>query len=82
MQEPLNQPMRRRVLLASAGACALLPSFAFAQEKYPSRPIELVVPWGAGGGADQLGRRVSKLAEPDLKTSIPVINVPGATGNT
>ena len=53
-----------------------------AQDKYPSRPIELIVPWGPGGGADQLARRVSKLLEPDLKMSIPVINVPGATGNT
>ena len=42
----------------------------------------MIVPWGPGGGADQLARRVSKLLEPDLKTSIPVINVAGATGNT
>jgi len=79
-----NAVIRRRLLVAgsSATACALLPPFALAQDKYPSRPIELIVPWGPGGGADQLGRRISKLAEPDLKTSIPVINVPGATGNT
>jgi tripartite-type tricarboxylate transporter receptor subunit TctC len=75
---------RRQLLIAGAGATAyaLLPSFAHAQDKYPSRPIELIVPWGPGGGADQLARRLSKLLEPDLKVSIPVINVPGATGNT
>jgi len=75
----------RRWLAAGAVAVAaggVLPSLASAQDKYPSRPIELIVPWGAGGGADQLARRVSKLLEPDLKTSIPVINVAGATGNT
>ena len=75
----------RRWLVAGAIAAAaggVLPSLAYAQDKYPSRPIELIVPWGAGGGADQLARRVSKLLEPDLKTSMPVINVPGATGNT
>lgn len=79
-----NAVIRRRLLVAVGGAttCALLPSFALAQDKYPARPIELIVPWGPGGGADQLARRVSKLAEPDLKGSIPVINVPGATGNT
>jgi tripartite-type tricarboxylate transporter receptor subunit TctC len=79
-----NGIMRRRLLVAGAGATAytLLPSFAYAQDKYPSRPIELIVPWGPGGGADQLGRRVGKLLESDLKVSIPVINVPGATGNT
>ena len=75
---------RRRLLMGgvSATACALVPSLVHAQDKYPSRPIEFVVPWGPGGGADQLARRVSKLAEADLKVSIPVINVPGATGNT
>jgi tripartite-type tricarboxylate transporter receptor subunit TctC len=75
----------RRWLVAGAVAVAaggVLPSVVSAQDKYPSRPIELIVPWGAGGGADQLARRVSKLLEPDLKTSIPVINVAGATGNT
>lgn len=77
--------VQRRPLLvagASAIACALLPSFTSAQDKYPSRPIELIVPWGPGGGADQLARRLGKLLEPDLKVSLPVINVPGATGNT
>ncbi len=59
-----------------------MPSLVHAQDKYPSRPIEFIVPWGPGGGADQLARRVGKLLEPDLKMSIPVINVPGATGNT
>lgn len=53
-----------------------------AQEKYPSRPIELVVPWGPGGGADQLARLTGKLLEPLLSTSVPVVNVPGGTGAT
>jgi len=55
---------------------------AIGQEKYPQRPIEIIVPWGPGGGADQLARKLGKLLEADLKTSFPVINVPGATGNT
>ena len=49
---------------------------------YPERPIELIVPWGPGGGADQLARLVSKLMEPMLGQGIPVINVPGGTGAT
>lgn len=84
MQVNLPLPGRRRLFAVTAAAAAstLLPSLVRAQDKYPSRPIELIVPWGAGGGADQLARRVGKLLEPDLKTSIPVINVAGATGNT
>jgi tripartite-type tricarboxylate transporter receptor subunit TctC len=49
---------------------------------YPERPIELIVPWGPGGGADQLARLVSKQLEPMLNQGIPVINVPGGTGAT
>ena len=49
---------------------------------YPERPIELIVPWGPGGGADQLARLIGKLAEPLLGQGIPVVNVPGGTGGT
>ena len=49
---------------------------------YPERPIELIVPWGPGGGADQLARLVSKQLEPMLGQGVPVINVPGGTGAT
>jgi tripartite-type tricarboxylate transporter receptor subunit TctC len=75
----------------SSGACrslsvvalsAALLGIAPARAEYPERPIELIVPWGPGGGADQLARLVGKLAEPLLGQGIPVINVPGATGGT
>src|SRR5262245_15133807 len=69
-------------LLSSAVLLACLPAPTAAQERYPSRPIELIVPWGPGGGADQLARLVSKLMEPILGQGIPVLNVPGATGGT
>jgi tripartite-type tricarboxylate transporter receptor subunit TctC len=55
---------------------------SFAADGYPSRPIELVVPWGPGGGADQLARKVAQLAEPSLGQGMPVVNVPGGTGAT
>ena len=53
-----------------------------AQEKYPSRPIEFIVPWGPGGGADQLARKLAPGLEKDLKVSLPAINPPGAPGQT
>ena len=65
-------------LVALAGT--IVP--ASAQDKYPSRPIELVVPWGPGGGADQLARKIAPALEKELKVSLPVINVAGATGQT
>src|SRR5262245_66615531 len=67
-------------LIAIAALTAGLTGPSAGEEKYPSRPIELVVPWGPGGGADQLARLVSKLMEPMLGQGIPVVNAPGATG--
>src|SRR5687768_17565532 len=74
--------MKRRSLLLAGSALAVSPRLALAQSKYPSRPVEFIVPWGAGGGADQLARRVGKLLEPELGVSVPILNIPGATGNT
>lgn len=79
---PTPLPTTRRALLLAASSLVALPMLARAQDRYPSRPIEFVVPWGPGGGADQLARRVAKLLEPELKVSLPVINITGATGNT
>ena len=72
----------RTLAVVACAALALASGVAAAQEKYPSRPVEFIVPWGPGGGADQLARKAGKLMEEDLKTSFPVVNTPGATGNT
>lgn len=52
-----------------------------AQAKFPTKPIEMIVPWGPGGGADTLGRLSARWFEVDLKVSVPVINLPGAVGS-
>lgn len=74
----------KRLIAAATAAAALLggAGMALAEEKYPSRPIEFVVPWGPGGGADQLARKLSSLMEPLLGVTMPVVNAPGATGQT
>jgi tripartite-type tricarboxylate transporter receptor subunit TctC len=64
-------------LLAAAG----ISGTALAQS-YPTRPIEMIVTWGPGGGADVTGRMLTRLLEPELKVSMPVENVAGATGVT
>jgi tripartite-type tricarboxylate transporter receptor subunit TctC len=71
------------VFFAVAASAALLGGKVQAQgANYPTRPIELIVPWGPGGGADQLARLVSKQLEPMLGQGVPVVNVPGGTGAT
>lgn len=49
-------------------------------QDFPTRPVEMLVPWGPGGGADQTGRIIGRLLEPLLKVSVPVENLPGAAG--
>ncbi|WP_245283613.1 tripartite tricarboxylate transporter substrate binding protein [Bradyrhizobium sp. URHD0069] len=75
----LRPRMVLKVAVLIAGVCGPVSAMA---ETFPSRPITFIVPWGAGGGADQLARIVSKLVEPELKVSVPIINMPGATGQT
>lgn len=48
---------------------------------YPDRPIELIVTFGPGGGADLMGRTASQLLESRLGVPLPVSNVAGASGN-
>jgi tripartite-type tricarboxylate transporter receptor subunit TctC len=77
----LRQTTRCFAFSLAVVAGAVLPGAAMAAG-YPERPIELIVPWGPGGGADQLARLISKLAEPLLGQGLPVVNVPGGTGGT
>jgi tripartite-type tricarboxylate transporter receptor subunit TctC len=73
--------------IAVSLASALVFSFAIAVASataapYPSRPIDFIVPWGPGGGADYVGRALSKEMSPILHVSLPVVNIPGGTGQT
>ena len=68
--------------VAAFASAALAFAGAARAADYPERPIEFVVPWGPGGGADQLARLVGKLLEPMLGQGVPVVNVAGATGAT
>ena len=42
--------------------CVLTGSFALAAD-FPSKPIKLIVPWGAGGNADVQARILAKVSE-------------------
>jgi tripartite-type tricarboxylate transporter receptor subunit TctC len=78
--------IRNRKLLAlmtsvTLVAAAPIPAFAQAASDYPSRPIELVVPFGAGGGTDILARVTAEAAKKHSSQPITVVNRPGASGS-
>ena len=52
---------------------------AFA-EGYPSRPIKLVAPFGAGGSTDSSARIMAKYLEKYLNAKVAVVNIKGAAG--
>ncbi len=51
-------------------------------DEQSNRPVDMVVPFGAGGGADQVARIAATSMEEELGAQLPVINTPGATGST
>jgi len=80
MNSTLPTGMIARAALCSLAALACaLPASASAQ-KTGAVALELVVPFGPGGGADTLGRETAKQLAAMLSEPIQVINVPGATG--
>ncbi|MEW6661024.1 MAG: tripartite tricarboxylate transporter substrate binding protein [Bacillota bacterium] len=47
--------------------------------KYPERPVEVIVGWGAGGGTDVFARSLTKPLSNILGQPMPVKNMPGAS---
>ncbi|MDO9500380.1 tripartite tricarboxylate transporter substrate binding protein, partial [Falsiroseomonas sp.] len=74
--------LSRRTLLAASGAALTAPLAmpALGQGNWPNRPIQLIVPWGAGGGTDATARIVASLLERDLGQPVNVVNRTGGSG--
>ena len=76
--------MNRREFCFGAGAlalCVAFPPIAFAQAKWPEKPIKLIVPFTPGGGTDFLSRLIADKVGVATMWVFVVDNKPGATGN-
>jgi tripartite-type tricarboxylate transporter receptor subunit TctC len=71
---------RRLLLAATVLTVAPFVGTAEAADWKPARPINLIVPWAAGGATDQVLRVVAAELERSLGQTIVVINQPGASG--
>ncbi len=49
-------------------------------QTYPQRPVELLVPWAAGGGSDVVARAFAESAAKHFPQPLVVVNKPGAAG--
>jgi tripartite-type tricarboxylate transporter receptor subunit TctC len=68
--------------IVAIGSLLLPLSMAGAQDKFPSKNIELVVPFAAGGSTDVLARLVAKFAPKYFDKPLVVLNKPGGGGVT
>ena len=71
---------RSLITLLAIGAIFALIAPAQAAEKYPTRPVRMIVPYPPGGGSDLTGRAIALKLNDSLGQTIVVDNRPGATG--
>jgi putative tricarboxylic transport membrane protein len=71
---------RRRILGFAGGAAALSVFPVRGQDKFPSKPIEVVTHSGVGGGTDITARMMMVHAPGVLKTEFVVVNRTGGSG--
>ncbi|MDQ0324278.1 tripartite-type tricarboxylate transporter receptor subunit TctC [Rhodopseudomonas julia] len=72
----LKSSLAALALAASSLAIFASPSYA----EYPEKPVEMIVPYGAGGSTDVLARLIAEYGEKYLGKPMVVVNRPGAGG--
>jgi tripartite-type tricarboxylate transporter receptor subunit TctC len=78
-----NPPLitrRQGLLQAMALGMGGWPGWSQASSGWPQKPIQLIVPWPAGGGTDLSIRVLAEEAGQRLGQTVVVINRPGAAG--
>ena len=72
---------RHAAIALLAPAIALAAGAAFAQDKYPAKPVTVIVPQAPGGANDAIARIVAQKLTEALGQQFIVDNKPGAGGN-
>jgi tripartite-type tricarboxylate transporter receptor subunit TctC len=76
----LKRPRRQFLRLATGAAALPVMSRISSAQAYPSRPLTIVVPTGAGGPQDVVARIVTERMRSSLGQPLIIDNVPGANG--
>jgi tripartite-type tricarboxylate transporter receptor subunit TctC len=78
----MKRTLSRRNALAGLTAALALPGLALAADPFPSKPIQLVLPFPAGGSFDPIFRALANAAAADLGQPVVLMHRPGAGGVT
>jgi len=76
----LRSPRTACFGLVAATAIMAGSAIVHAAENFPDRPIQMIVPVGAGGSTDTVMRALIQFASPLLGQPIIIVNRPGASG--
>src|SRR3546814_1554740 len=69
-----------------SGVCAAVAAVALGQiapaqaAGWPERPVQVIVPWSAGGGTDATGRIIAKMLQDEFHQPFNVVNRTGGGG--
>ena len=72
----------KHFIIATVATIVLAVPGGASAEWTPDRPINIIVPWAAGGSTDQVTRVAAPLLEEALGQPVVVVNQPGASGAT
>ncbi|QDR81220.1 Tripartite tricarboxylate transporter family receptor [Sporomusa termitida] len=62
------------------GGCGEVEKVALPVQKYPEKPITVIVPFSVGGGLDMTARSLEKVSLQHLEQPLVIINKPGGAG--
>jgi tripartite-type tricarboxylate transporter receptor subunit TctC len=72
--------MQRAAMAVAGIALAMLATAALAQERFPERSIQMIVPATPGGPVDTAARMIEPALASALSASLVLVNRPGASG--
>jgi tripartite-type tricarboxylate transporter receptor subunit TctC len=73
--------MKHLFAAAAIVAAMAMPAWAGDYPWKPTKPITIIVPWGAGGATDQVSRVTAGVLEKELGQKVVIVNQPGASGS-